>query len=102
MNQLSERSKQDLLSDLAWQYPLHPAEFSACPACRSEMGGRGGWFCRDCIRNELIKRGVSETGLSDLIQRLVRAQTLHQEISDSIRKLGRCDENVRRAVSSSC
>lgn len=88
MNQLSERSKRDLLSDLAWQYPLHPAEFSACPACRSEMGGRGGWFCRDCIRGELVKRGVNEVRLDDLIQRLVRAQSLHQEILDLSRKLG--------------
>lgn len=87
MAALEHRVKSDLLSDLVWQYPLHPTTFAACPNCGDSMGGRGGWYCRECIKGELLKRGVDKNRLSDLIQRLVRAQTLQQEIRDLTRKL---------------
>lgn len=86
--QLSERKKPDLLSDLIWQYPLHPATFAACPVCGDSMGGRGGWYCRNCIKAELLNRGVNENRLDDLVQRLERAQSLQQEIRDLVRELG--------------
>lgn len=77
-----------LLSDFIWQFPLQPATFAACPACKDTMGGRGGWYCRNCIKSELIKRGVNKNRLNDLEQRLVRTQVLQQEIRDLCRGLG--------------
>lgn len=84
---LSARKTHELLSDLVWQYPLGPATFAACPACGDSMGGRGGWYCRDCIKSELLKRGVDANRLDDLVQRLERAQSLQQEIRDLVREL---------------
>lgn len=88
MNSLKERATPTLLSDFIWQFPLQPATFAACPVCKDTMGGRGGWYCRDCIKSELIKRGVNKNRLEDLEQRLVRAQVLQQEIRDLGRELG--------------
>lgn len=88
MSELQERTTPTLLSDLVFQYPLQSATFAACAMCKDTMGSRGGWYCRNCIKNELIKRGVNKNRLNDLEQRLVRAQVLQQEIRDLGRELG--------------
>jgi hypothetical protein len=88
MSELQKRTTSTLLSDLVFQYPLSAATFAACASCNDNMGSRGGWYCRECIKDELIKRGVDKNRLDDLEQRLVRAQTLQQEIRDLCRELG--------------
>lgn len=77
---IEQRTKADLLADLVYQYPLFPATFAACTNCGSNMGARGGWYCRDCVSAELLKRGVSAARLDDLRQRLVYMQQAQEQI----------------------
>lgn len=89
MNTLHNANTQILLQDFIKQHPLQPSVIARCESCYNTMVFVPmGFYCKDCIKNELIKRGVNKNRLDDLEQRLVRAQTLQQEIRDLCRGLG--------------
>ena len=88
-SQLITRSTADLLTDLAFQYPLQAATFAACPVCADPMGSRGGWYCRECITGELLGRGVNQHRLDDLKDRLVMMQQLQEQVEAMMRELAR-------------
>lgn len=81
MDALKTKTRQDLLNDLAFQYPVSVASFSNCIGC-TEHKSRGGWYCKECIKKELLERGLNEDRLGDLIGKLKDAQIIHQEVRD--------------------
>ena len=87
---IEKRTTRDLLADLIYQYPAWPSTFAACAGCASSMGARGGWYCRDCVSAELIRRGVNAVRLEDLKQRLVYMQQVQEEVNAIQRELASC------------
>lgn len=81
MDSLKTRTRQDLLNDLIFQHPVSAASFMQCLGCKDHKS-RSGWYCKECIKKELLDRGLSETKLNDLLDRLVDVQRMHQEIRE--------------------
>lgn len=81
---LKQQDISILFDMLVKQYPLYRVKWSICIQCKKRLARGHVSYCKKCVSEELIKKGVNPAIITEMMQLLENTTVLHDKINKHI------------------